>query len=110
MTTYQGTTSDDMDWAVHIIDGEARTELPWRLDLANHSPTGLAWGYGGSGPAQCALALLAHALGDDERAMRLYQRFKFRVVAALPRTKGWALTRDEILEHVAAIEAELNPC
>ena len=27
-----------------------------RLDLFNHSPTGFEWGYGGSGPAQTALA------------------------------------------------------
>ncbi len=30
-----------------------------RLDLANHSPDGFSWGYGGSGPAQLALAILA---------------------------------------------------
>jgi hypothetical protein len=34
-----------------------------RLDLWNHSPTGFEWGYGGSGPAQLALALLADHLG-----------------------------------------------
>jgi len=27
------------------------------LKVVNHSPTGFAWGYGGSGPAQLALAL-----------------------------------------------------
>ena len=31
-----------------------------RLDLVNHSPTGFEWGYGGSGPAQLAVAMLAH--------------------------------------------------
>ena len=35
-----------------------------RLDLANHSPTGFSWGYGGSGPAQLALAILAHYLRE----------------------------------------------
>jgi hypothetical protein len=38
-------------------------KLDPRLDLYNHSPTGFAWGYGGSGPAQLALALLADVLG-----------------------------------------------
>ena len=47
-----------------------------RLDLWEHSPTGFEWGYGGSGPAQLALALLADHLGDDELAMALHQDFK----------------------------------
>lgn len=34
-------------------------DLAPRLDLVNHSPAGLNWGYGGSGPAQLALAILA---------------------------------------------------
>jgi len=32
--------------------------LRLRSDLFNHSPTGFEWGYGGSGPAQLALAIL----------------------------------------------------
>jgi len=40
-----------------------------RLDLWNHSPTGFEWGYGGSGPAQLALALLADHFGDDQRPL-----------------------------------------
>jgi len=47
--------------------------LPLCLDLWGHSPTGFGWGYGGSGPAQLSLALLADALGDDEKAVRLHQ-------------------------------------
>ena len=31
-----------------------------RFDLWNHSPSGFEWGYGGSGPAQLALAKLPH--------------------------------------------------
>jgi hypothetical protein len=31
-----------------------------------NSPTGFGWGYGGSGPAQLALALLADSLGDND--------------------------------------------
>ena len=34
------------------------TPLDPRYDLRNHSPTGFAWGYGGSGPSQLALAIL----------------------------------------------------
>jgi len=35
--------------------------------IAKHSPTGMGWGYCGSGPADLARSLLIHALGDDSR-------------------------------------------
>lgn len=55
MTTYMGTRSDE---GVEVTaDGKP---LDPRNDLANHSPDGFEYGYGGSGPAQLALAILAH--------------------------------------------------
>jgi len=36
------------------------------LALASHSPSGFEWGYGGSGPAQLALALLLDYTDDEE--------------------------------------------
>src|SRR5262245_1194599 len=45
----------------HGANDAATRDLPARLDLRSHSPTGFEWGYGGSGPAQLALALLADA-------------------------------------------------
>ena len=74
------------------VDGRA---LDPRFDLRMHSPDGFEWSYGGSGPAQLALALLADHLGDDQEALNLYQRFKWSVVAGLPR-RGWLLTSHEI--------------
>ena len=73
-------------------------QLPWRLDLANHSPTGLEWGYPGSGPAQCALAILADLTGDDAYAKARYQEFKFQVVAKLPHP-GWVRVFDKWVEE-----------
>ena len=35
------------------------TTLPARLDMQDHSPTGLEWGYRGQGPNQLALALVS---------------------------------------------------
>lgn len=52
--------------------------------LFNHSPDGFSWGYGGSGPAQLALALLLEAGVDDETAVRLHQAFKDEFVATWP--------------------------
>ena len=74
-----------------------------RQDIINHSPTGIAWGYGGSGPAQCAFAILMDYLGDEQRAGALYQDFKFRVIAALPRDSAWTLTGRQIENAIARI-------
>lgn len=62
------------------IDGK-RLPLEPSLALRNHSPTGFAWGYGGSGPAQLALAILYEVTGNKELSLRYYQRFKNEVVA-----------------------------
>lgn len=50
--------------------------------LRNHSPDGFMWGYGGSGPAQLALAILLEFL-PDVKALNLYQKFKFDIIAKL---------------------------
>jgi Family of unknown function (DUF6166) len=55
-----------------------------RLDLRNHSPTGFEWGYGGSGPAQLALALAASRL-PDALAHAIHQHLKWTLVATLDR-------------------------
>jgi len=46
-------------WVGSMANEFADYELPMRLDLVNHSPSGFEWSYGGSGPAQLALTLLA---------------------------------------------------
>ena len=73
--------------------------------MRNHSPTGFGWGYAGSGPAQLALALAADALGDDERALGVYQDLKFKLVGRLP-GDGWTLTEGDVRAAVARLEAE----
>lgn len=94
MRTYAGTRVG------HAVDVTVNgCPLDPRLDLRNHSPTGFEWGYAGSGPAQVALALLADHLAVDERALELYQEFKFAVVATLPK-QSWALTSDQIAQSL----------
>lgn len=81
------------------VDGRA---LDPCNDLRNHSPDGFQWGYGGSGPAQLALALLADHFGDGRKALEIYQDFKFTVIAGLS-GDDWTLTSREIeqaLEHI----------
>lgn len=64
------------------IDGEELA--PQRSqELRSHSPCGFAWGYGGSGPGQLALALLLHFSNDEEFSLRFYQTFKWDVVSKI---------------------------
>lgn len=74
------------------------------VDLANKSPTGFAWGYGGSGPAQLALAILAHYLADDRKALECYQTFKDAVIAHFDQDKPWTLRPDEIRATLAKLQ------
>ena len=73
----------------HKLRGEASTRRVW-LDgkellpddsqvYRNHSPDGFAWGYGGSGPAQLALAVMLEVKGEAFG----YQDFKWKEIAAL---------------------------
>lgn len=82
---------------------EKPRKLRLRLDLSRHSPTGFEWGYGGSGPAQLALALLADALNDKE-AIQLHQRFK-RFIAEI-KTDVWTMTEEDIKEKVLLLGKE----
>jgi len=73
------------------VDG---APLDPRFDLKRLSPTGFEWTYEGNGPAQLALALLADHLGDDARALQLYQPFMRAVVADLD--NSWELSSADI--------------
>jgi hypothetical protein len=76
--------------------------LPLHLDVCNHSPTGFAWGYGGSGPAQLALALLLDATGDADLARAHYQTFKRECIAGWK--EQWTITAQEMRAFVARQE------
>lgn len=77
-----------------------------RLDLQDHSPTGFEWGYGGSGPAQLALAILAHHLQDNALALQLYQDFKMAVILPLV-GDAWGMTSLEVEQRVRELLAKI---
>ncbi|MDS0280200.1 hypothetical protein DVK05_15695 [Halorubrum sp. Atlit-8R] len=79
--------------------GQERLTPERSLALVNHSPSGFEWGYGGSGPAQLALALLLDYTGDEAFALDHYQAFKTEVVSQLDCAGSagrWRLTGPEI--------------
>ena len=73
------------------------TALKPRLDVVNHSPAGFAWGYGGSGPAQLALALLLDAGLRPRQTEALHQQFKWDVIIHLNQDLGWEMTDRDVL-------------
>ena len=81
------------------------TTLDPRFDLVTHSPTGFSWGYGGSGPAQLAIAILADCVGPTG-AKRFYQDFKWQVVCHWVLHEPWTITEAEIRAWVAEAQAE----
>lgn len=94
-------------------DLQREYRLPLYLEVYNHSPTGFAWGYLGSGPAQTALAILMdHMLFQtagswpisEQRALAIHQEFKQRKVAAWDWKANFVILTREIEHLVAEIE------
>jgi hypothetical protein len=85
-------------------EGQPPQPLDPRFDLRQHAD-GLNWGYGGSGPAQLALALAADVLGDDEAARDVYQQLKFKLIGRLPRD-GWSLDETQLRRAIAEIQQQ----
>lgn len=79
--------------------------------LVLHSPTGMEWGYGGSGPADTALSILADHFGERPKNLELlrgrthagvvlkclqrYQDFKWAFIASAPK-EGFEITAVQI--------------
>lgn len=85
MKAYKGMA----DGRVLVVEDGAERELEPRFDLRRHSPTGFAWGYGGSGPAQLALAVACDVLENDQKALEIYQDLRKSWVSRLPETSAW---------------------
>lgn len=99
MKTYIGWRDSDGKTVISINEDERREFrlLPNQSQkIFNLSPDGFEWGYGGSGPAQLALALLLDATGDKQETKEFYQRFKVARVMGFPH-EGWRITQDEII-------------
>ena len=114
MATYTGRRQEDTEvWRVEVVtyqSGTGVTRRPLR-HIPCHSPTGFSWGYGGSGPADLALAMLVDFLRErppakgwqDPRfdrwtvrstAWKLHQAFKWHFVATFE--DDWELDDTQI--------------
>ena len=96
MKSYAGGRS--LAGAEVTVDGKP---LAPRYDLKRLSPAGFEWTYEGAGPAQLALALLADHLGDDAKALALYEPFMQTVDADLD--NSWELNSADIDAALAVL-------
>ena len=84
---------------VQVLQDGSPSPLDPRLDLRDHAPSGMEWGYGGSGPSQLALAILAHATGDEPYALANYQDFKWEIIAPMD-SREWTMEQRNVMDWV----------
>lgn len=89
---YRGELHDGGDTVEVTVNGES---LDPRFDLHEFAPTGFGWGYGGAGPAQLALAILANEAGSWIAEMGWY-RFEQEIIKRLDFHKPFELTSADI--------------
>jgi hypothetical protein len=88
----------DLDFTEDIVcwrddTGNPVTNVP-RV-IIRHSPDGFEWGYGGSGPTDFALNIMLLFL-DLVDADKIYQKFKGRFIANMPKQGGTIIRTDII--------------
>lgn len=98
MKVYRGSLNDKDD---AIVTVESNGKVSPLKHIVVHSPTGFAWGYLGSGPADLSLSILADMLGK-EPARSLYMVFKERVIANLSKDP-WVITEEDIQKSLSDI-------
>lgn len=81
------------------VDGLAI--LPSRSRKVWDHSTEFNWGYGGSGPAQLALAILLDFTDDPKLAIARNQEFKWDVIAQFDQLSAWTLTGAQIRAWLA---------
>jgi len=81
---------------------EFRVAFNFPHKIKQHSPTGMEWGYCGSGPADFALNVLLMFVPEGI-ARQFYQQFKMKFVAGLPKEGGiisGKLIRNFLIENI----------
>ncbi len=103
MKIYRG-YSDQGDAAntVSVLVYEEGHE-PYRLrHLIVHSPTGMSWGYQGSGAADLALSILADYLSETA-TIPAHEQYDHAIVSAIKQTSAWLLHQEFKRDVVAPL-------
>lgn len=97
---YYGAEDGETTVTVHRVEiggkGESTKPLPMTYRAEKKSPSGFAWGYGGSGPHALAHSILAYVF-DDNVADQYMDRFVWTVIAGLDQNAGFVLTADQVI-------------
>jgi hypothetical protein len=96
------------DGTCEILADGVRVPLRRSLAVWNHSPTGFEWGYGGSGPAQTALAILLDYTGGKRNfCERFHQWFKEFHTARVNKA-GWVLSGGNVQKFITMVKLKEN--
>lgn len=108
MKIYRGYSDHgDASGPVSVLVYEERHE-PYKLrHLIVHSPTGMSWGYQGSGAADLALAVLADYLGEAA-AIPPHDRYDHALASVIQETGAWQLHQDFKRDFVAPLPQDRN--
>jgi len=107
MITYTG----DTEGRVFVIDGKKKKPLDPARTIGLYPNVEFEWGNKGlsHGEVRLAVAILRHALGNDADAIKFYQRYKFRVIAELPKGGPFVITKEQVeavIADIRSVEAE----
>ena len=101
---YRGTRSP-LDHECLVVTRNAQLLHPFdSQQIINHSPDGFNCGYGGSGPAQLALALLLDATGDPDLAISQHQNFKRCFV--MDWADEWEISQEDIITWLNSLDKD----
>ncbi len=107
MPTYMGSRSLRRDGDVFVTkDGVPLSPKPSQK-VWNHSPDGFNWGYGGSGPAKLALAILLDVTGGAEYSVGLHQDFKWDIVAGWG-DDTWDISTEQVWKWIKEKHGRVN--
>jgi hypothetical protein len=109
MKTYEGHPHRNGAYVTIIddsADGGPIGQLPLHTELQRYA-SHIAWGaqIGGAPTGQqLAFALLYEVFRDRHRAMKLSERFRDHIIAAMPADSEWSLTEDAIRRIAESME------
>jgi len=108
MKVYKGYSDQgDVSGPVSVVVYQEDPE-PYKLrHMIVHSPSGMSWGYQGSGAADLALSILADYLGEAA-AIPTHERYDPHVADEIKQTGAWLLHQDFKRDFVAALPQDRN--
>lgn len=80
--------------------GNTHTNIP--ILVIYHSPTGIEWGYAGSGPSDLALNILFVYLQNIFYALAYHQDFKAKYITNIP-VDGGLIKKEDIIKYLCSV-------